>query len=177
MDFARTLSTIAAFLDEQNSRYALIGALALSAYGSARATLDLDLVVDRDAQNNLIVFMESLGFETLYRSDGYSNHLHPDPDSGRVDFVYVQGTTADKLFGAATAFVGPGDLSIRIPTPEHLAAMKILAMKNDPSRTYQDLADIRTLMQQSGVDRSEIRRQFERHGLLERFRDIENGLE
>lgn len=177
MDFTGTLSTIAAFLDEQDARYALIGALALSAYGSARATLDLDLVVDRDAQENLIEFMESLGFETLYRSVGYSNHLHPDPDRGRVDFVYVQGSTANKLFGAATAFVGPGDLSIPIPTPEHLAAMKVLAMKNDPSRTYQDLADIRTLMQQPGVDREEIGRQFERHGMMERFREIEESLE
>ena len=35
----------------------------------------------------LVAFLESLGYETLYRSAGYSNHVHALPDLGRLDFV------------------------------------------------------------------------------------------
>jgi hypothetical protein len=68
---------------------------------------------------------------------------------------------------------GPGGMRIPVPRPEHLIAMKIVAMKNDPSRTYQDMADVRFLLSLPGVDREEVRAQFEKHGLLERYRELE----
>jgi hypothetical protein len=120
--------------------------------------------------------MESLGFETLYRSAGYSNHLHNNASIGRVDFVYIKGETSEKLFSAATRVPGPGGLMVPVPKPEHLVAMKVLAMKNDPGRTFQDLADIRILLMLPGVDREEIRHYFEQHGLRERFDDLERSL-
>jgi hypothetical protein len=136
----------------------------------------LDLAVEARAQPRLVDFMESVGYQTLHRSIGYSNHVHLDPDVGRVDFVYVDDRTSRELFSQAQWFLGPSGLSIRVPKPEHLAAMKVLAMKNDPSRTFQDLADIRFLITLPGVDRAEIRGYFERYGLLERFREIEENL-
>lgn len=173
MNFSSTLTTVAGFLNEEEIRYALIGGLALAAYGHSRSTLDIDLVVEYDHQNAIVEFMESRGFETLHRSSGYSNHQHEDPVIGRVDFVYVQGETAEKLFDATREFQGPGALKIPVPKPEHLIAMKVLAMKNDPDRTFQELADIRILLASPGVDRREARSYFERHGLLERFHELE----
>ena len=40
---------------------------------------------------------------------------------------------------------GPDERPVPVPRPEHLAAMKVLAIKNDPSRTFQDLADLRSM--------------------------------
>lgn len=176
MDFLATLSRVTAFLDDRNVPWALVGGLALSAYGGARSTLDLDLAVDGSVQDEMIRFMESRGFETLYRSSGYSNHLHPNEDLGRVDFVYVRGETSEKLFSEARRHQGPGGLEVIVPRPEHLIAMKVLAMKNDPGRTFQDLADIRVLMLQPNIDRDEVRRFFVRHGLRERFHELEETL-
>jgi predicted nucleotidyltransferase len=173
MDFVKTLTAIAGFLDERGIHFALVGGLALTAYGSARSTLDVDLAVDAESQDNLIQFMESLGFETLYRSTGYSNHLHSDKAWGRVDFVYVRGETADKVFGEARSLDGPGGLKIPVPKPEHLIAMKVLAMKNDPERMFQEMADIRILMEQPEIDQDEIREYFAKQGLLERYRELE----
>ena len=51
--------------------------------------------------------------------------------------------------------------------------MKVLAMKNDPERRLQELADIASLLRLPSVDREEIRGFFERYGML-RFWD---GLE
>ncbi len=71
---------------------------------------------------------------------------------------------------------GPDGLKVPVPRPEHLAAMKVLAMKNDPGRTFQELADIRNLMRQPDFDRDELRRSFDKHGLLGRFRELEETL-
>lgn len=176
MNFSATLTTIALFLDENEIRYALIGGLALAAYGHSRSTLDIDLVVEHEHQGEVIDFMEGRGFETLHRSAGYSNHRHVDPVLGRVDFVYVDGGTAAKLFGATSNYQSPDGLDIPVPRPEHLIAMKVLAMKNDPERTYQEMADIQFLMARPEVDRQEIRRYFDRHGLLERFDELDRLL-
>ena len=76
MNFRKVLDTVGRFLSDRGYRYALVGAFALHAYGISRATSDLDLIVEADARTELISFLESLGYETLHASAGYSNHLH-----------------------------------------------------------------------------------------------------
>jgi hypothetical protein len=176
VNFGAVLRTVAAFLTRRDFRFALIGGVALAAYGLVRTTLDLDLLVESRSQEDLVTFLESLGFSTLHRSTGYSNHLHADPAWGRLDCVYVGGSTSEQLFAACRMASAPGGLEVPLPKPEHLAALKVVAMKNDAGRTFQDLADIRFLLQLPQVDRSEVRRYFERHGLKERFDDLEKSL-
>lgn len=173
MDFSRNLEDLKRFLDARHYRWAVIGGVALAVYGLARTTLDLDLVVDLDAQGELVSFMEDLGYETLHRSAAYSNHLHPNPMRGRIDFLYVRGTTREKLFAEAQTRRGPRGMPVSVPKPEHLIAMKVLAIKSDPSRTFQDLGDIRYLASLPGVDHGEIRSHFEKHGLLDRYNELE----
>lgn len=173
MDFIRVLKQLGEFLEERKQPYAVIGGVGLAGYGMARATVDLDLVLDASAQAEMIHFLESLGYETLYRSTGYSNHRHAEVEQGSVDLVYVRDDTSRRVFGATRILEGPGGLRVPFPSPEHLIAMKVVAMKNDPSRSYQDLADIRFLLALPEVDREEVRRQFEKHGLLERFLELE----
>ena len=161
MDFAAVLDRIKTQLEGDDYPFALVGGLGLAAFGIARATLDLDLLVPAEAQDTAVALMEELGYETLYRSTGYSNHLHSDSALGRVDFIYVGASTSAKIFAQARELDGPGGVRIRVPRPEHLAAMKVLAMKNDPRRRLQELADIARLMDLDGVDRQEIRAAFE----------------
>jgi hypothetical protein len=176
MDFTFVLSQVADEIQRRGRRFAVIGGVGLAALGMPRTTLDLDLVVEADLQDELVAFLEQQGYATLHRSAGYSNHLHADPRRGRIDLVYVQGGTADRVFAGVNRQPGPGGLPTPVPRPEHLAALKVLAMKNDPSRIFQDLADIRFLLTLPGVDRAEVRGYFARHGLLERFHDVERTL-
>jgi hypothetical protein len=172
LDFGSVLRTVAAFLASRNRRFAVIGGVALAAYGLARTTLDLDVLVEAQAQDELIEHVEALGFETLHRSTGYSNHLHTDPAWGRLDFVYVRGATSEQIFAGCRLAKLPGGQELPLPKPEHLAALKVLAMKNDRGRTFQEMADIRFLLLLPRVDRQAVREQFERHGLLERYDEI-----
>ena len=176
MDFVRVLDTVTRFLDERGFRYALVGAFALSAYGLSRATQDLDFAVDAGARRDLVFLFESLGYQTLYCSEGYSNHVHPLPGLGRVDCVYVGEPTATNLFESATAMPILGR-TIRVPRPEHLAAMKVLAMKNDPRRTFQEMADLQFILGLPGVDIAEIRKHFERHGIVEKCDELRKILD
>lgn len=172
MDFGAVLERIAGFLEPRGARWAVVGGVGLAALGVARTTLDLDLAVESAVQERLVSFMELLGYETLHRSSGYSNHLHVDPSLGRVDFVYLDAATADRLFAGCHEEAGPGGRTLLVPRPEHLAAMKVVAMKNDPARAFQELADIRALLALPGVDRGEVRGYFARHGLAERFDEL-----
>ena len=174
VDFARELEQITAFLASHDRPCAVIGGVALAAYGHPRMTLDLDLVTHADAQNAVMAFMESRGFATLHRSTGYSNHLHGGRE--RVDFMYVTGGTALRLFESVRRLPGPGGVMIAVPKPEHLIAMKVSAMKDAPERIWQDMADIGYLLRVDGVDRDEARGYFLRHQLEEKWHELERGL-
>jgi hypothetical protein len=67
-------------------------------------------------------------------------------------------------------------LQALVPRPEHLAAMKVLAMRNDPARTFQEMSDIRHLLTLPGVDEQEIRGYFAKHGLESRFDEIKKTI-
>jgi hypothetical protein len=176
MNFPKVIHEIAGFMHRENVRFALAGAFALHAYGLSRATSDLDFVTEATARQRLVTFLESLGYETLYSSPGYSNHLHPEAAMGRVDLIYVEGETARRLFDAAGTSFRLGGHELPVPRAEHLGAMKVHAMKNDPGRALQEMADIRFLLQLDGVDEEEIRGYFEKAGLEEKFHEIKRSI-
>ena len=176
MDFVRELDAARSFLTEQGYRSAVIGGVALAAYGHPRLTINLDIVAEAAAQDTLVAQMESRGFETLHRLAGYSNHRHPEPAYGRVDFMYVRGETAERVFAGVRQLPEPGGSKIDVPRPEHLIAMKVRAMAEAPERIWQDLADVGYLVRLDDVDRHEVRGYFERAGLEGRWREIEQAL-
>ncbi|OFV85909.1 MAG: hypothetical protein A2V74_04410 [Acidobacteria bacterium RBG_16_70_10] len=176
MDFARVAGLVAGFLEDRGCPVAVVGAFGLHAWGLQRATLDLDLVTHASAQTELLAHLEGLGYETLHASAGYSNHLHRDAALGRVDVVYVTGETARRLFEGCRPLLELGGRRLRVPRAEHIAAMKVQAMKNDRSRLLQDMADIGFLLRRGDVDRDEVRLYFERAGLLEKWDELVRAL-
>jgi len=176
VDFSKVIEALSGFLKREKVRFALAGAFALHAYGLSRATSDVDFVTEAAVRQRLVDFLESLGYETLYSSRGYSNHLHAEAEMGRLDLIYVEGETADRLFEAAETSFRLGGHELSVPRAEHLAAMKVHAMKNDPERTLQEMADIRFLIQLEGVDEDEIQEYFESAGMQERFDEIKRSI-
>ena len=172
MDFEAILDELLTFLTGKACRFAIVGAFGLHAYGLSRATGDLDFILDVGCQGDLVGFLEDLGYETVYQSSGYSNHVHPISAMGRLDFIYVDGHTADTLFHEASTTLSIGGWKIPVPRPEHLIAMKVLAMKNDPARTFREMADIQFLMGLPGIDEEMVKDYFEQRGLLDRYYEL-----
>lgn len=175
MNFEAVIDALLPFLTTEVCRFALAGAFALHAYGLSRATCDIDFIMDVVCRQKVIGFLEGLGYETIYESDGYSNHVHAIPSMGRLDFIYVVGNTAEELFRGMDTSLKIGQWRIPVPSAEYLAALKIFAMKNDPSRRFQEMADIQFLMNLPETDNDRIREYFERYGLLERYYEIRNS--
>ena len=123
MEFEKALILVSEFFHGERRPFLVIGAFALHAYGLTRATRDLDFAAEASVQEKLIAYLSACGYETLHRSAGYSNHLHSDPALGRLDFVYVDGPTAEILFGSAHELLGPDGLRVPVPKAEHLATM------------------------------------------------------
>ena len=82
-------------------------------YGYVRATQDVDFLVRGKDQEKIFQFLETLGYETFYRSKGFSNHLHQLAVLGRIDFVYVAGETADLIFAGTKPLLILEDLPCR----------------------------------------------------------------
>ena len=176
MDFARIYGRVAEFLEARGFPLAVVGGWGLHAYGITRATFDLDLVTEAVAQAALVGFLEADGYETLHRSAFYSNHLHRDAEGGRLDLVYVDPDTSRKLFAACRPRLQLGSRRALVPAPEHLVAMKAQAIRNDPSRALQDLADVLALLRLPDVDLAQARGYFERAGLLEEWDEVRRRL-
>jgi hypothetical protein len=166
MQFDEVLRTFVAFFEREAIRYAVAGGLAIHAWGRSRTTQDIDFVVDGGAQAKIIAFAESVGYATLHVSEGYSNHHHRTEAFGDVDLMYVYGTTADGIFAEATKRLIVGTVEAPVPRPEHLAAMKVQAIRNAPKRISIDVPDIEYLLTLPNVDRERIRDYFDRAGLL-----------
>lgn len=172
MKFTKVFQLVIETFVKEKIDYALIGAFALNAYGYVRATRDVDFIVRSRDQGRIVTFLESLGFETVYRSRGYSNHVHPLSGLGRIDFVYVKGETAEQIFRNARALAVLGDLKLPVASVEHIVALKVFAMKNDPKRALREMADIQHLLRQTGLDSRAVRRYFEKYDQMERYYEI-----
>ncbi|MBI4872035.1 MAG: nucleotidyltransferase [Candidatus Riflebacteria bacterium] len=171
MKFKSILEALEEFCEKQHVKFALVGAFGLAAYGLQRDTKDLDLMVEEGSGPIVGRFLESLGYETLQRTEAFSIHVHPLREMGRVDLILVDQATASQIFARARARPLQGR-TVLVACPEHLAAMKALAIAQDPTRALKDLGDVQFLLSIPKVDREEIRRHFERYHLGGRYDEI-----
>ncbi len=173
MNFRTVLETIIRFLKRENIHFVVIGAYALHAYGYVRATRDLDFLVREEDQEKIVRFLETLGYETVHRSKGFSNHIHQMAGLGRIDFVYVADKTAGIVFLGKRDLLVLGEFSLPVARAEHLIALKLFAVKNDPDRKFRELSDIQQMMRLPGIDIGEVRGYFKKFGQLEMFYELE----
>lgn len=167
MGAVRLLSLLQPHRSACGARWVLAGGFALAAWGSTRATADLDLVVDDAARWELLRRLAGEGFETVFTSEGFTNLPYPDPELGRLDLIWVEGETRRRLFESSTERPPPGGPLVPVPAPEHLVEMKVRAIRNRPTREFRDGEDLIVLLGLDVLDRNAARESFVRAGLLE----------
>ena len=154
---------LSGFFQREKMEYGIIGAFALFSYGYTRATRDIDFITRVENRSKVTAYLESLGFETIFSSDAFSNHLHPI-DSIRVDIMYVEGATADTVLGSTEKRMVFHDLELPVVSPEHLIAMKLFAIQNNPERKFKDLADIKEILHHATYDKRIVKEYFRKYG-------------
>ena len=169
MDAARLLTVLRPHFEATGARWMLAGGFAVAAWGSARTTLDLDLVVDEEPRDALLPRIVAEGFVAYNDAEGFTNLQHPDPALGRLDLLWVKGETSRQLFEAAASRSGPDAKPVLVPKPEHLIAMKLRAIQSRATRVIRDGPDIQHLLGLAGIDHNEVRGYFEKAGLGELY--------
>jgi len=159
------------FFERENLDYAVVGAFALYAYGYTRVTRDIDFVTRIEYQDKIVAYLESIGFETLNRSAGFSNHLHP-VGTVRIDLIYLEKETAKIIFSATLRKLILGNIELPVVSPEHLIALKLFSIQNDPERKYKELADIKEIIRLTDIENEVIRNYFKKYGLEQYYNEI-----
>lgn len=139
MGLRETLKLVHRLLESEGVAHALIGGLALASYGSLRATVDLDLIVDENDRDSVLRILLKNGFELF--NDG--PEVIQFSGLGFVDILLARRPISRQLLAEAEV-IGPE--GILIIGPEGLIGLKIQAYVNDPARELQDKADIQFLI-------------------------------
>ena len=135
-----TLTLATESLKKNKIAHALIGGFALAAYGVARATQDIDLLVDGSNKNNVKNVIIDAGFKVVYESE----EVLQLSGAGQLDFLFANRESTQKMLENAKAI---HQFPVSVVTLEDLVALKIQAYVNDPKREFQDKADILALFQ------------------------------
>ena len=159
------------FFKRERMDFAVIGAFSLRAFGYTRATRDIDLITRTEHQEKIIAYLTSLGFETIQRTTAFTNHIHP-VENTRIDIMYVEGVTADKIFTAVWKGLIIEELEFPVVSPEHLIALKLFAASNDPKRKFREFADIQQILQRVKTDKKAVREYFRKYGFEGDYEEI-----
>lgn len=147
MDFEKVLCSLVEQFNRQKIGYALMGGYALGALGIARATVDLDLLVDKDDLGKIDKIMEELGYKLRFRTENVSQWLSPLKIFGEVDFLHAFRKISRKML--AKAIQKPmcgGKFQVKVLRPEDIIGLKVQSIANDPARKGRDFEDIKEIV-------------------------------
>jgi hypothetical protein len=160
-----------------NIRYVLIGGFAVNYYKVSRQTADVDFLL---ALNDLDLALEVLkksGYREIARGEAFARLESEDLRLMNLDLLVTETETLDRIIaeGKETWIAG---LKFIVPSLEHLIAMKLHSIKNNPRlREYRDLPDIINLIEANQVDvkNSHFSELCLKYGTQELYQKIKNS--
>ena len=170
--------TIDAETRKRNLQFLVIGGLAVNLYGYSRDTADLDLLVCVEKREQWLDLFSQLDY-AIYQDGGNFIQLSSEKHAAwPVDLMFVQKKTFLPMF-AASREVDLYETRSRIPSLEHLIALKLHALKNTRvDRFLKDFLDVENLIRINGLDvKSEtIRQLFAKYGTMELYEKVSRSL-
>lgn len=166
------LSAIRNAAADQDLEFVLIGGNAIIAYGVDRETADLDLMVRREQLAGWHALLTRNGYTVLHDGGNFMQFTPPTTSAWPVDLMIVNDHTFGKLLATSRPLVLWGD-EWRIPSPVHLIALKLHALKHGGKhRNLRDFLDVTELIQRQRLDLNspEMRAVFDQYGTPELHR-------
>ena len=162
----------------RNLQFLVIGGLAVNLYGYSRDTADLDLLICAGQRESWLDLFSQLGY-SIYRDGGNFIQLASEQQTAwPVDLMLVQEKTFAPMFAASRETDLYGTL-LRIPSLEHLIALKLHALKHTRmERFLKDFLDVENLIRTNKLDlKSEnIRQLFAKYGTMELYDKVSQSL-
>jgi len=131
----------------------VIGGFAVNAYQVTRTTADLDLLMTEEYFEKAKSIFEREGYQLTVQERLFARwRSEKEPSSLAVDAVFVDPTTFASILKDSREQDLKG-IHYRVPSLNHLLALKIHALKNNPNRRgFVDLHDVLSLTQTHGID-------------------------
>jgi hypothetical protein len=161
----KTLKLAQSLLTKNRIRFVLIGGFALSAHGIARATKDINLLVDGSFKSQVKALFTQAGFAVFFESDEILQLNGP----GYLDIVFANRPLSLEMIRESPLKLA----GVPVVGREALIGLKIQAYKNDPSRTLQDKADIQALLKLPGANLQKVKTYAD---LFDAWKEIEELL-
>jgi hypothetical protein len=158
--------------------FLVIGGHAVNLYGFSRETADLDFLVCSDDRPLWIALFTDLGYVIFNDAPSFVQMVSHKETAWPVDLMFVRPATFKPMLDASRVVEFYGTTS-RIPTLEHLIALKLHAIKNTrPHRFLKDFLDVENLIRANRLDiKSEsIRRLFEKYATLDLYEKMSAAL-
>lgn len=144
------------FLRDQKIDYAIIGGIAVGVHGVPRGTDDIDVLVERLPEPDVLRrkdFMSKFGFYTGRSSTG--TVLTLDHRQGQTEMLVVIDELKRYALMTAKKRVVLG-IDVKVIGADALIAMKVRALLNDSRRLGRDSADVVTVWSESRPDLTDV---------------------
>ena len=119
----------------------LIGGFAVNCYQVSRYTSDIDFLTTEEDYAKIFKSLKRREYEEFHRGKNFVRLKSRRPEWMILDFMFVDRMTFDRMLreGQKKNFMGSEWI---VPSLEHLIALKLHTIKNNPDRELRDLLDI-----------------------------------
>ncbi len=176
MEYPTVFDLIATEFKKAGIDYILIGGFAVNAYKYGRSTKDIDFMIAEEDGPKASEILQRAGFKEFHKNENFLRFDGGQRYGWIVDLVFTNRQTLSQLIehGGTAQIVGQ---TIPVPSIEHLIAMKLHAIKQQPEkRRSKDLLDIAQLIEINKIDfkNPKFREFFLKFGTPELYKQIEN---
>ncbi len=131
--------------------FLIIGGYAVAAHGHVRATFDVDFLVRRAQRDSWHSRLSSAGLSLFGETGAFAQFAQPQGGDG-LDLMFVEDSTFDRMWNDSQER-DFGGVQARIPSLDHLIALKLHALKQAlPHRTSKDAEDVEMLSRRNRLD-------------------------
>jgi len=174
------LSRLAADLERRGIDYAVIGAIALNQHGFHRFTVDIDLLMTREALDRFSKEVVGLGYRPAF--EGATKRFRTVEDNVPIEVITSGEYPGDGL-PKPVAFPDPAETAVVIDGIKTITLEKLVELKLASGMTaadrLKDLADVQELIKIRKLDAgfAEKLNEYVRPKFLELYEAVERGRE
>lgn len=175
MKYHTVFNLLSDIFNKSGIKSILIGGFAVNYYKVTRQTIDVDFLITKDDFNKIKNLLENEGYKEDEKKEIFVRLKGDLPYMIDIDFMFVDESTFDKIVDNGKEIKIAGENFI-VPSIEHLIALKLHAIKNNPERKYKDLIDIIGLIKKNRINikEAEFRDICCKYGTEELYKEILN---
>lgn len=169
------LRTIALYTEDKQMPFILIGGHAVNAYGIARQTGDIDILVQINQKPKWMIIFQKLRYKIGQNDERFARFSPETLGGWPIDLMFVDDRTFEKMYANSIEML-VGVATTKVVSARHLATLKIHALKYFQEHRYaKDMADLVSLLRsgKTCLTKTDLKELCERYANIELFEKIQ----